>query len=168
MAGFRAQDRLRPPFWDRLTADPSAVTSAALRIDARQLITAVRRDIERLLNTRRTDLLDLGDLPEAASSLLAFGLPDLANYSGRSARDRRALCELIAELLVKFEPRLVPASIRVDYVDGGQKIGLPSASQARFRIRAMLHVEPLRQPVAFDTAVDMETSEVKLEDSGDA
>lgn len=164
----RAQERLRPPFWDRLTADPTAVTSAALRVDARQLIAAVRRDIERLLNTRRTDLLDLEHLPEAAASLLSYGLPDLAVYSGRSSRDRRTICELIVDLLKKFEPRLVPASIRVDYVDGGQAVGLPTASKAQFRIRAMLHVEPLRQPVTFDTSVDMETSEVKIEDRGDA
>jgi type VI secretion system protein ImpF len=168
MSASRAQDRLRPPFWDRLTADPSAVTSAALRVDARQLVAAVRRDIERLLNTRRTDLMDLSHLPEAASSLLGYGMPDLSIYSGRSSRDRRAICEMIIDLLQKFEPRLVPATIRVDYVDGGQSVGLASASEARFRIRALLHVDPLRQAVTFDTAVDMETSEVKIEDGGDA
>ncbi len=168
MSGFRAQDRLRPPFWDRLTADPAAVTSAALRVDARQLVAAVRRDIERLLNTRRTDLLDLAHLPEAAASLLGFGLPDLSAFSGRSTRDRRAICDLIADLLRKYEPRLVPASIRVDYIDGGSIARLATAAEAHFRIRALLHVEPLRQPVTFDTAVDMETSEVKLEDGGDA
>jgi type VI secretion system protein ImpF len=168
MAASRAQDRLRPPFWDRLVADPTAVTSAALRVDARQLIACVRRDIERLLNTRRTDLLDLSRLPEAAASLLGYGLPDLSIYSGRSSRDRRTICELIADLLRTFEPRLVPGTIRVDYVSGGQSVGLATASRAQFRIRAMLHVDPLRQPVTFDTAVDMETSEVKLEDAGDA
>ena len=168
MSASRAQDRLRPPFWDRLTADPTAITSADLRVDARQFIAAVRRDIERLLNTRRTDLLDLAHLPEAAASLLGYGLPDLSIYSGRSSRDRRTICELITDLLRKFEPRLVPASIRVEYVDGGQSVGLATASQARFRIRALLHVEPLRQPVTFDTSVDMETSEVKIEDGGDA
>jgi type VI secretion system protein ImpF len=164
----RAQERLRPPFWDRLTADPSAVTSSALRIDARQLVASVRRDIERLLNTRRTDLLDLTPFPEAAASLMTYGLPDLSIYSGRSSRDRRTICELIVDLLKKFEPRLVPATIRVDYVDGGRAVGLSNASKAQFRIRAMLHVEPLRQPVTFDTSVDMETSEVKIEDGGDA
>lgn len=168
MSGSRAQDRLRPPFWDRLTADPAAITSSALRVDARQLIAAVRRDVERLLNTRRTDLFDLSGRPEAAASLLAYGLPDLSIYSGRSAADRRTICELIADLLRKFEPRLVPTSIRVDYVDGGQAVGMNTASEAHFRIRAILHVDPLRQPVTFDTAVDMETSEVTIEDGGDA
>jgi type VI secretion system protein ImpF len=168
MSASRAQDRLRPPFWDRLTADPSAVTSAALRVDARQLVAAVRRDIERLLNTRRTDLLDLTNLPEAATSLLGYGMPDLSIYSGRSSKDRRTICGMIADLLRAFEPRLVASTIRVDYVSGGQAVGLATASRAQFRIRAMLHVDPLRQPVTFDTAVDMETSEVKLEDSGDA
>jgi len=168
MAASRPQDRLRPPFWDRLTADPTAVNSAALRVDSRQLVASVRRDIERLLNTRRTDLLDLTRWPEAASSLLGYGLPDLSVYSGRSAKDRRAICEMIADLLRKFEPRLVPGTIRVEYVEGGKAIGLAAANQARFRIRALLHVDPLRQPVTFDTAVDMETSEVTLEEIGDA
>ena len=168
MSASRAHDRLRPPFWDRLTADPTAVTSAALRVDARQLIAAVRRDIERLLNTRRTDLLDLSQRPEAAASLLTYGLPDLGVYSGSNSGDRRLICELIAEQLRRFEPRLVPTTVRVEYVDGGKAIGMAMASRARFRIKGVLHVDPLRQPVMFDTAVDMETSEVKLEDAGDA
>lgn len=168
MPGSSKNDRLRPSFWDRLTLAPQDVTSEALRIDARQLVTSVRRDVEKLLNTRRNDLLAIERLPEASSSLLTYGLPDLAMYSGSSSRDRRHICELITEILRRFEPRLLPSTIRVEYVEGGQSVGTVGASSARFRIRGTLHIEPLRQPVTFDTDVDMETSEVHLEDADDA
>lgn len=168
MPGSRSNDRLRPSLWDRLTVPAKEVTSAALRIDSRQLVASVRRDVERLLNTRRHDLLNLEGLPETSSSVLMYGLPDLAVYSGRSSIDRRTICDLITDILRKFEPRLVPTTIRVEYVEGGEAVGLAGAAHARFRIRGTLHVEPLRQPVTFDTDVDMETSEVHLEETDDA
>jgi type VI secretion system protein ImpF len=162
------QQQLRPSLWDRLSVSSDEVSSAALRIDDRTLVASVRRDIERLLNTQRLDLPALEDLPEARTSILAYGLPDVSTFSGRSTLDRRAVCDLITEQLRRFEPRLVPGSIRVAYVEGGEAVGEGDASRARFRIHGVLHVEPLRQPVTFDTDVDMETAEVHIEEVDDA
>ena len=57
-----------------------------------------------------------------------------------------------------FEPRLEPRSIKVDYIQTDELTGL----QAQFRIRGILHVDPVREPVSFDTNIAMDSGNIEI------
>ncbi len=72
----------------------------------RQLKSALRRDLEWLLNTRQI----AGGVPEdyqlLERSLFGYGLPDVSNLSANSIRDRNRLLRMLENTISAFEPRL--------------------------------------------------------------
>jgi type VI secretion system protein ImpF len=125
-----------------------------------RLKSAVRRDLEWLLNTRRP----AGDLPEGSEALQRsvywFGLPDFSAVSLSSPESRSDLLQGIQEAVNRFEPRLM--QVRVTLVDE------PSVEspQLRFVIDALLRLEPAPERVSFDTV--MEISDGKYRVRGEA
>ena len=156
MAGPLPREVLRHSVIDRLTAGGGR--RGDLRISVAELRHAVRRDIEWLLNTRRTLLPGLEDLPEAKASHLAFGLPDLTQFAARSAADRQRLSDIIADILRKFEPRLMPDSLSVEPLPRGENDQL----RLHFVIRGILHVEPILEPITFDTSIEMASGAITI------
>ena len=156
MADRRTGDVLRHSVLDRLSRSPGP--SADLRIGVQELRVAVLRDLEALLNTRRPLLSDLSELPEAESSLLTYGIPDVSQFSSSASGDVHTLAALITNALRTFEPRLMPDTIRVRPVETKHE-GSP---RLHFKIEAILHVEPVREPIVFDTEVDMERGDVDI------
>jgi type VI secretion system protein ImpF len=122
----------------------------------RILKTAVRRDLEWLLNTRRiADPPDEG-LKEVNRSVYVYGLPDLSSFSAAQAGDRNRLMRQIAATISLFEPRL--ANVRVLFVetpDAGKK-------DVRLRIEAMLRMDPVPEPIFFDTVIDLKSGNCQL------
>lgn len=157
MAGPRSSDVLRHSVIDRLAGSGGRQPGADIRIGVRDLKAAVRRDVEWLLNSRRPLVGDLEDLPEARASILAYGIPDLTQY-GRGYADRQHICAAIEEALRAFEPRLQPRSIKVEYLPDGEETG----SRLHFTIHGMLHVDPVREQIAFDTSVEMASGAVEI------
>jgi type VI secretion system protein ImpF len=154
----RPRDVLRHSVIDRLAASPEGgQRRGEARIGVLDLKLAVRRDIEWLLNARRPLLPGLDDLPEARTSILAFGIPELTLFTASQA-DRQRICGIIEEALRTFEPRLQPRSIRVEYVPGHEE----SHSRMHFSIHALLDVDPIREPIAFDTSVEMASGAVQV------
>jgi type VI secretion system protein ImpF len=137
---------------------PTRSTRLAIGVD--DLRRAVRRDLEWLLNTRRV----LGDeyegLEEVSTSHLAFGLPDLSLFSRTSKLDSRAVCGLIEAAIAAFEPRMEKGSVKVDFVESSSVDDF----SMHFRIRGVLHVEPITEPVVFDTALDPHNGTLRVED----
>ncbi len=156
MAGPRSSEVLRHSVIDRL-AQGGRQPGADLRIGVRELKTAVRRDIEWLLNSRRPLLERLDDLPEARASILGYGIPDLTQF-GRGTADRQRICTAIEEALRAFEPRLQPRSIRVEALPDGEERG----GRLHFTIHGMLHVDPVREQIAFDTSVETASGAVEI------
>ncbi len=156
MSDPRRRDVLRHSVLDRLAPTGSGGRRRDLRIGVEELKQSVRRDIEWLLNSRRP-LLDLSDLPEARTSILAYGLPDLTLFSGNPS-DCQRICTLIEEALRTFEPRLQPRSIKVEHVTA------PGDTHVRlhFNIHALLHVDPVREPISFDTSVETASGAVEV------
>src|SRR6266567_4624090 len=72
----------------------------------RQLKASLRRDLEWLLNSRRTPEAVGSEFQELEQSLYNFGLPDATTLSRDSLRDRTKLTRMIEETLRTFEPRL--------------------------------------------------------------
>lgn len=161
MARENASAVLRPTLLDRLLAPTGAPAHPAIGL--RELKRSVARDLEWLLNTKavlpRHELI--AELPEARASVLTYGIPDYTNASWRSPADARRICGEIAQAVRTFEPRLVPATVRVTIL---QSAGVDDFS-LRFRIEGTLHVEPVSEPVSFDSSVETGTGAFRVDGS---
>jgi len=137
----------------RTTTEPESGRSTTLG----RLKGAVRRDLEWLLNTKRTPLKLPADLPLVRDSVLTFGLPDFSHATLGSTDDRRELKRLLEEAVRRFEPRLLDVSVTL--MDGDQhERGL------RFRIDGVLDVEPTPEAVSFDSVLSMPTYSIVVQD----
>jgi type VI secretion system protein ImpF len=124
-------------------AEPPASRSKALR----QVKQALRRDLEWLLNTRR--VLEVPeDLPMLSSSLVAYGLPDFSTLSVKSAADQHDLLVALETALRRFEPRLEDVVVTV-----ASSSVLERAF--RFKIEARLRIDPVPEPISFDTTLQL-------------
>lgn len=88
--------------------------------------------------------------------MLSYGLSDFAGGVTTDPAQRERLRVEIERVITRFEPRL--AHVEVEFV------GAPSQLDAvlAFRISALLLVDPVSEPIAFDTTVDTTTSDVNL------
>jgi len=146
-----AQRRLLPGFLDRLLDDdPRSATERPWHEGQaiRELDRSVLRDLENLLNARRS-LQDVPDgLGQLADSLLNYGLPDLQSMQIREDHDVGRLCEMIRECIERFEPRL--RNVHVSATDEDQ----PADRRLRFLIEATLVVNPIEQEVRIESEID--------------
>jgi type VI secretion system protein ImpF len=142
---------LIPSLLDRLLPEGTSPASTARRDGAsvEQLIEAVRRDLEDLLNTRQTQ----GDLPgyyeELTRSVFTFGVPDVSLLS-TMAQDRFSeMGPMIGELIERFEPRLRDVRVVLAEKD-------PLGREIRFHIEGRLRVEPFPE-LGFVTVLELTT-----------
>jgi type VI secretion system protein ImpF len=128
----------------------------------RLLRSAVRRDLEWLLNTRRIAGIAEDGLQEVNRSMLVFGLPDLATLSMATAADRNKLTRQVAAAIAAFEPRL--ASVRVSLLE----ISDAARKDVRMRIEAMLRMDPVPEPISFDGVLELNTGNCRIFGVSDA
>ncbi|HXH04690.1 MAG TPA: type VI secretion system baseplate subunit TssE [Candidatus Competibacteraceae bacterium] len=126
------------------TREPPPSAAQALRA----LRQGVRRDLEHLLNARRRPGPLPAGLQELEHSLLRYGLPDFATFNLASAEGREAFRRLIEDTLKRCEPRF--RQVRVQLLDNAE----PLDRTLRFRIDALLNVEPAPEPIAFDSVLE--------------
>lgn len=149
MAQERSQGApIRLSLLDRLIDHDPDVTRevpSASRQLLRTAIDGVRRDLEDLLNCREAWVADVRGYEFASRSILVYGLsgietdPDDVNLPDAIRRE-------IEHAIATFEPRLTNvAVIREDSREGERSL--------RFRIDAMLRLDPVREPVSFDTVL---------------
>lgn len=128
----------------------------------RLLKNSVRRDLEWLLNTRRiVDPPDEG-LKEVNKSVYVYGLADLSALTMATASDRNRLVRQVLATINLFEPRLT--NVRLVMVER------PDASKkdVRMRIEAMLRMDPVPEPVSFDTLIELKSGNCHLSGGDDA
>lgn len=117
----------------------------------------IRRDLAWLLNTTNFGALgELEDYPEVQTSVLNFGVPDLAGktLTGRTLLDR---AREIRQAIKTFETRLDPATLQIEPVKSKDKtnsISFMIHGDIRSAVRAM--------PVQFRTELDAETAAVEV------
>jgi len=130
-------------FEPEVKSEPPPSRSKALR----QVKQALKRDLEWLLNTRR--VLEVPeDLPLLADSMLAYGLPDFTNLSVKSAEDQHDLTRALETTLKRFEPRLEDVVVTVANASVLERA-------YRFRIEARLRIDPVPEPISFDTTLQI-------------
>lgn len=128
----------------------------------RLLKNAVRRDLEWLLNSRRiADAPDEG-FKELNKSVYVYGLPDLSALTMASTADRNRLVRQVLGTINLFEPRLMNVRlVMVETPDAGKK-------DVRLRIEAMLRMDPVPEPVTFDTVIELKSGNCHLAGGDDA
>jgi type VI secretion system protein ImpF len=128
----------------------------------RVLKNAVRRDLEWLLNSRRIAEPPDEELKELNRSTYVYGLPDLSALTMASTADKNRLVRQILSTINLFEPRLMNVRlVMVETPDAGKK-------DVRLRIEAMLRMDPVPEPVSFDTVIELKSGNCHLTGGEDA
>ena len=161
---LRADQALVPTIIDRLTDDDP---DGPLDVDPMQAYTgkamraALKRDLEALLNARRRAVSVPREFSETQLSLLNYGLTDITNSRARTAAVQADLGPMLASALAQFEPRLT--SVKVTLRDNSD----PLDRTHRFRIEAILNVEPAPELVRFDSVIEPVTASVRVKEADD-
>lgn len=128
----------------------------------RFLKNSVRRDLEWLLNSRRiADPPDEG-LKEVNRSAYVYGLPDLSTLSMATSADRNRLVRQILAAINLFEPRLSNVHLVMVEADDAAK------KDVSLHIEAMLRMDPVPEPIAFDTIIELKSGNCRLTGGDDA
>ena len=123
----------------------------------RQLEQAVARDLESLLNTRWEILEDVPeDFVEVRRSLVTYGVPDFTSLNLRDAREGADVRRALERAIATFEPRLERMRVTVEP-------GKAHDLRMRFRIDAVLRVEPAREPITFDAVLQLVTKDYTVQ-----
>lgn len=122
-----------------------------------ELKQSVRRDLERLLNSKfiRDEIPE--DLEEVNQSMAIYGLPDFSTLSSKNNMDKATIVNHVSKALKLFEPRFVNLKVMIEETDIYSQ-GL------RFRIQASLKVEPTPEPVVFDTVLQVGSGEFSVKE----
>ncbi len=161
LAERRGEPALQLSVLDRLIAGETGAGTRGVHdyVGVRELRNAVARDLEWLLNSKFTAFLDLDQFPEAHNSILTYGVADFSNYSWQNASDAHAIARVLEDTIRRFEPRLLPRTIKVDAMPTPDDVDNFTLG---FRIHAVLNVDPIRESVHFDTAIDFESTAVHV------
>src|SRR4051812_27329030 len=106
MARQTPQLGLQPSILDRLIDPESAGTAIMTGYNVDKMYAAVLRDLEDLLNTRRTSPDNFADDEELRHSILTYGLPDYVSSESLSATQRLEIGRGIQRVVEQCEPRL--------------------------------------------------------------
>ena len=110
-------------------------------------IEAVRRDLQHLLNSRLSWVDD--DViahAEVRRSIATFGIPDFTHENLENTDSRERVRAAIEHAVATFEPRLTDVIVKAEPLRAHER-------SLRYRIESVLWVEPLREPVTFDTVL---------------
>lgn len=145
-----------PSLLDRLIDDKPdiSVEPVARRLqNVQELKASVARDLEELLNTRRETLTELPvEFTELSQALVQYGLPDFTSFNLLSHHDRTRVRRVLEYAIATFEPRLRQARVVLEEPRHNDRA-------LRFRVEAILHVEPASEPVRFDAVLRLNTQE---------
>lgn len=148
MARVRESQPLLPSILDRLIDNEPEVqqeTPASRHQVLREMRESVRRDLETLLNTRIRPLEVPDNLDELKTSLVNYGVPDFTGMPLSAAEDRVAFGRRLERIIKEYEPRF--KSVKVMLLSNSE----PMDRTLRFRIEALLNVDPAPEPVLFDS-----------------
>lgn len=164
MAELTTQERLQPSLLDRLTDHEPSKTKETREqrvFSTRRLKESVLRDLSWLLNT--TNLFNQErseENPEAARSVVNFGIPDLAGITA-STVNSSALARLLREAILNFEPRILRDSLQVEVQVGDDEM---NQNNLRMKIEGELWAVPVPLHLLVNTAVDLESGTVVVTD----
>jgi type VI secretion system protein ImpF len=158
MARENVEQGLMPSIVDRLIDPESAGTAWRHGYGAEQMVEAVQRDLEELLNTRQV-VLDVPEgFREVNNSIVTYGLPDLASFNAITPQQREEIGRTLEAIVRRFEPRL--KDVRASMIAAGTGL----ERRVQFRVEARLSVDPAPE-VAFDTILELSTGHYSVKPS---
>jgi type VI secretion system protein ImpF len=146
-----------PSLVDRLTAPESAGSGPSLGYRLPQVIEAVRRDLEDLLNTRQTHQGMSDAFPELLNSVAAYGLPDFSALDPTREKAQQQVVALLGAIVNRFEPRLRDVrAIPVEVAGDGRH-----GPTIKVHIDAKLRVEPFPD-VTFESVIELTSGQTSV------
>jgi len=136
----------------REAADPQFSRAMSVR----QYKASVRRDLQWLLNTKRTPEPAGPELHHTHRSLFNYGIPDFSVLSSTSNKDRNRLLSEMEESIEFFEPRLKNVKVSLVNTDG------LTTKILRFQIEAALMMDPAPEQISFDTVLDVVSGDYEV------
>jgi type VI secretion system protein ImpF len=147
----------RALLFDRLVDVPDRDDERPLRIlNREQLKASVRRELERLLNTRCS--IPLHQLGEEERSVINYGIPDFSSLSPHNADDHVLIASIVGQTITAFEPRLRQVRVEVGPVANAQ-------SSLFLIIKAELTVGLFTEPVSFPVTLNSKSGTAEMNDS---
>jgi type VI secretion system protein ImpF len=149
---------LQPSLLDRFVGDAVALASYGVS----HYREAVLRDLEFLLNSKsRMEAEGLREFPEAASSVLNYGMPDPAGRYD-DPLSIRTITRNIAEALRCFEPRIDSATVHVHPIPRPPGEAQSNPHVLAFEITGELWATPTREMLRIRTEIDLETGKCRF------
>ena len=161
MARIDNEIRITPSVLDRLLdfePDASSEAPKSRSKSLRDLKTSVRRDLEWLLNTRRYVGEIAENMEETNRSVAVYGLPDFTGSSAKSPGEQKRLVKQIETALKIFEPRFLDLKVTFEPMDNYERA-------LKFRIDARLDIDPVPEPISFDTVFQLGSSEFSIKET---
>ena len=149
------QQNVRASILDRLIDHEPGLSREPVQyclVSIGQIKASVVRDLENLLNTRRQILILPVEYSQVNDSLFVYGLQDFTSKNPGSPFVKQRLRQDIEKTISRFEPRLKNVSVHLETTAQNKR-------NLRFRIKGMLVVEPVAEPVTFDTYFDVNKGE---------
>jgi type VI secretion system protein ImpF len=165
MAAVDIRNRLQPALLDRLTDERPGERAEAEdhRIMSKaQLRQAVLRDLAALFNAVQPLGTEAELYPLLGDSVLNFGLPPLSGKLA-SSLDVSVLEGAIRQAIVRFEPRILPDTLRVRALEATSI--LDTHNVIEFEISGHLWSHPVPLEVLLRTQLDLEAGQVRVRDA---
>jgi type VI secretion system protein ImpF len=121
----------------------------------RQLKASLKRDLEWLLNTRRTPEEVAEASLELQRSLYNYGLPDISGMGVHSSQDQNLVLRMIEAAVSAYEPRIQGARVTLEPA-------APNSRTLRFQIQGLLRLDPAPERVTFDTVLELASGEYEV------
>ena len=127
------------------------------RFNETALRATVMRELNWILNTTSLDsVVDLDPYPEVSTSVLNYGVRDLAGKT-LSARVIQQRAKHMRDCIKAFEPRMDPSRLDVESVREVER-----ENAVTYRIRGDVTTAVQAMPVEFKTDVELDTAAVTL------
>ena len=149
---------LRASILDRLIDHEPGISREPVQyclVSIGQIMDSVVRDLENLLNTRRQILILPVEYSQVNDSLFVYGLQDFTSKNPGSPFVKQRLRQDIEKTISRFEPRLKNVTVHLETTAQNKR-------NLRFRIKGLLVVEPVAEPVTFDTYFDVNKGEYTI------
>ncbi len=158
MAQPKPIEGARALLFDRLvnTTDQDGSEQHLRILNSNQLKASVRRELERLLNTRCS--IPLHQIGDEERSVINYGIPDFSSLSPHNADDHALIATIVAQTITAFEPRLRQVRVEVGPVFSAE-------SALWLNISAQLVVGLYSEPVSFPVTLNSKSGSVDLHDS---
>jgi type VI secretion system protein ImpF len=149
------QRNLQASLLDRLIDEEPGLSIESVQyrlLSFGQIKAAVTRDLENLLNARRNIMVPPDAFEELNKSLFVYGLQDYTAQNPRSPTAKQQLRLDVEQTIARFEPRLRNVTVHLEAAGANERV-------LKFRISAVLVIDPVAEPVTFDTFFDVNRGE---------